>query len=126
MLTILVFEIKEGKNAQKNKLLTIIYHYLVVAKRDNLNFAKQGQRIKPKTYFPFIYLFFSTGLFIDLGKRDFSWGGAKYDFVGGHKGGLGGHLLPPGCMLKKALVIIVYPSRNVAIPTLHDKQSPLA
>jgi hypothetical protein len=30
MLTILVFEIKEGKNAQKiNKLLTIIYHYLV-------------------------------------------------------------------------------------------------
>ena len=38
MLTILVFEIKGGKNAQKiNKLLTIIYHYLVVKKRNNLN-----------------------------------------------------------------------------------------
>jgi hypothetical protein len=38
MLTILVFEIKEGKNAQKiNKLLAIIYHYLVVKKRNNLN-----------------------------------------------------------------------------------------
>ena len=38
MLTILVFEIKEGKNAQKiNKLLTIIYLYLVVRKRNNLN-----------------------------------------------------------------------------------------
>jgi hypothetical protein len=39
MLTILVFEIKEGKNAQKIKLLTIIYHYLVVVveKRNNLN-----------------------------------------------------------------------------------------
>ena len=30
MLTILVFEIKEGKNAQKINKLTIIYHYLVV------------------------------------------------------------------------------------------------
>jgi hypothetical protein len=31
MLTILVFEIKEGKNAQKiKKLLIIIYHDLVV------------------------------------------------------------------------------------------------
>ena len=30
MLTILVFEIKEGKNAQKVKnILTIIYHYLL-------------------------------------------------------------------------------------------------
>ena len=30
MLTILVFEIKEGKNAQKvKKKLTIIYHYLL-------------------------------------------------------------------------------------------------
>jgi hypothetical protein len=30
MLTILVFEIKEGKNAQKvKKILTIIYHYLL-------------------------------------------------------------------------------------------------
>jgi hypothetical protein len=30
MLTILVFEIKEGKNAQKvKKVLTIIYHYLL-------------------------------------------------------------------------------------------------
>ena len=31
MLTILVFEIKEGKNAQKNKkrILTVIYHYLL-------------------------------------------------------------------------------------------------
>jgi hypothetical protein len=29
MLTILVFEIKEGKNGQKvKKILTIIYHYL--------------------------------------------------------------------------------------------------
>jgi hypothetical protein len=29
MLTILVFEIKEGKNAQKvKKIVTIIYHYL--------------------------------------------------------------------------------------------------
>jgi hypothetical protein len=29
MLSILVFEIKEGKNAQKiKKLLTIMYHYL--------------------------------------------------------------------------------------------------
>jgi hypothetical protein len=38
MLNILVFEIKEGKNAQKvKKLLTIIYHYLVVEKRNNLN-----------------------------------------------------------------------------------------
>ena len=38
MLSILVFEIKEGKYAQKkNKLLTIIYHYLVVEKRNNLN-----------------------------------------------------------------------------------------
>jgi hypothetical protein len=38
MLTVLVFEIKEEKNAQKiNKLLTIIYHYLVVKKRNNLN-----------------------------------------------------------------------------------------
>jgi hypothetical protein len=36
MLTILVFEIKEGKNAQKvKKILTIIYHYLVVKKRNN-------------------------------------------------------------------------------------------
>jgi hypothetical protein len=25
----------------------------------------------PKTYFPFIYLFFFTGLFIDLGKREY-------------------------------------------------------
>jgi hypothetical protein len=42
MLTILVFEIKEGKNA-----------------------VKQGQRIKPKTYqFPFIYLLFFAGLFV--------------------------------------------------------------
>ena len=46
MLTILVFEIKEGKNAQKikdlsiqkiKKLLTIIYHYLGVEKYNNLN-----------------------------------------------------------------------------------------
>ena len=38
MLTIVVFEIKEGKNAQKIKiLLTIIYNYLVVEKRNNLN-----------------------------------------------------------------------------------------
>ena len=30
MLNILVFEIKEGKNAQKvKKILTIIYHYLL-------------------------------------------------------------------------------------------------
>ena len=30
MLTILVFEIKEGKNAQKvTNILTIIYHYLL-------------------------------------------------------------------------------------------------
>ena len=30
MLTILVFEIKEGRNAQKvKKILTIIYHYLL-------------------------------------------------------------------------------------------------
>jgi hypothetical protein len=30
MLTILVFEIKEGKNAQKvKKILTVIYHYLL-------------------------------------------------------------------------------------------------
>jgi hypothetical protein len=30
MLTILVFEIKEGKNAQKvKKILPIIYHYLL-------------------------------------------------------------------------------------------------
>jgi hypothetical protein len=30
MLTILVFEIEEGKNAQKvKKILTIIYHYLL-------------------------------------------------------------------------------------------------
>ena len=30
MLTILVFEIKEGKNQQKvKKILTIIYHYLL-------------------------------------------------------------------------------------------------
>ena len=30
MLTILVFEIKEGKNAQKvKKIVTIIYHYLL-------------------------------------------------------------------------------------------------
>jgi hypothetical protein len=29
MLTVLVFEIKEGKNAQKvKKILTVIYHYL--------------------------------------------------------------------------------------------------
>jgi hypothetical protein len=34
MLTILVFEIKEGKNAQKiKKILTIIYHYLVLETR---------------------------------------------------------------------------------------------
>jgi hypothetical protein len=37
--------------------------------------------IKPKTYFPFIYLFFFTGLFI---------GG------GGHKGGLGGGICQTG------------------------------
>ena len=36
MLSILVFEIKEGKNAHK-KILTIIYHYLVVEKDNNLN-----------------------------------------------------------------------------------------
>jgi hypothetical protein len=29
VLTILVLEIKEGKNAQKVKKLTIIYHYLL-------------------------------------------------------------------------------------------------
>jgi hypothetical protein len=35
MLSILVYEIKEGKNAQKvKKLLTIIYHYLVVENKD--------------------------------------------------------------------------------------------
>ena len=34
MLTILVFEIKEGKNARKSKeILTIIYHYLVLETR---------------------------------------------------------------------------------------------
>jgi hypothetical protein len=33
MLTILVFEIKEGINAQ---LFLIIYHYLMVEKRNNL------------------------------------------------------------------------------------------
>jgi hypothetical protein len=34
MLTIFVFEIKEGKNAQKFlKILTIIYHYLVLETR---------------------------------------------------------------------------------------------
>jgi hypothetical protein len=104
MLTILVFEIKKGKNAQKvkkninrnlsllirgiiprkflkfetrnaiscilsiqkiKKLLTIIYHYLVVEKRNNLNrFCSQRQRIKPKTYFPFIYLLIFAGLFV--------------------------------------------------------------
>ena len=55
ILTILVFEIKEGKTAQKiNKLLTIL-----------IDFVKQGQRIKPKTYcFPFIYLLFFAGLFV--------------------------------------------------------------
>jgi SHS2 domain-containing protein len=37
MLTILVFEIKEGKNAQKKIILAITYHYLVVKKRNNLN-----------------------------------------------------------------------------------------
>ena len=31
MITILVFEIKEGKNAEK--ILTIIYHYLVIKTR---------------------------------------------------------------------------------------------
>jgi hypothetical protein len=48
MLTILVFEIKEGRNAQKiNKLLTIIYHYLVVKNVTiEIDFVKQGQRIK--------------------------------------------------------------------------------
>jgi hypothetical protein len=36
MLTILVFEIKEGKNAQKvKKIFTIIYHYLI--EEDNGN-----------------------------------------------------------------------------------------
>ena len=29
MLTILVFEINKGKNAQKVKKITIIYHYLL-------------------------------------------------------------------------------------------------
>jgi hypothetical protein len=34
MLTILVFEIKEGKNAQKvKKILTIIYHYLALGRK---------------------------------------------------------------------------------------------
>jgi hypothetical protein len=34
MLSILVFEIKEGKNAQKiKKLLTIMYHYLVPGRK---------------------------------------------------------------------------------------------
>jgi uncharacterized protein (UPF0297 family) len=38
MLTILVFDIKEGKNAQNVKeILTIIYHYLMVKKLNNLN-----------------------------------------------------------------------------------------
>jgi hypothetical protein len=37
MLTILVFEIKAGENAQKiKKLLTTIYHYIVLEKRNNL------------------------------------------------------------------------------------------
>jgi hypothetical protein len=66
MLTILVFEIKEGKNAQKINKLTIIYHYLVVKNVTiQIDFVKQGQRIKPKTYFPFIsYLLFFPGLFV--------------------------------------------------------------
>jgi hypothetical protein len=38
MLTILVFEIKAGKTHKKfKKLLTIIYHYLVLEKRNNLS-----------------------------------------------------------------------------------------
>ena len=38
MLTILVFEIRKRKKRTKIKeLLTIIYLYLVVAKRNNLN-----------------------------------------------------------------------------------------
>ena len=35
MLTILVFEIKEGKNAQKvKKNITVIYHYLLEGDRN--------------------------------------------------------------------------------------------
>ena len=62
-----MFELKEGKNAQNSiqKLLTLIYHYLVVEKRNNLNrFCFEEQRIKPKTHFSFIYLLFFAGLFV--------------------------------------------------------------
>jgi hypothetical protein len=58
---------KRRKKRTKNKkyFKTITYHYLVVEKRNNLNrfCFKQGQRIKPKTYFPFIYLLFFAALF---------------------------------------------------------------
>jgi hypothetical protein len=51
MLTILVFEINEGKNAKKiKKLLTIIFYlYLAVEKRNNLNRFCQT-RTKDKAY----------------------------------------------------------------------------
>ena len=64
---------------------------------------KRVQRIKPKTYFPFMYLlsslvclynFREKGLFLGGGGQNvISWGG-------GHKGGLGGHL-PPSLYVKK-------------------------
>jgi hypothetical protein len=60
MPSILVLEIKEGKNAQKiKKLLTIIFHYLVVEK--HLLFVYQ-------------FVIFCWFVCINLGKRDFSWG----------------------------------------------------
>ena len=70
MLTILVFEIKEGKNAQKiNKLLTIIY-YLVVEKLTFRLCICYSSLVC-------LYKFRKKGLFLG--------GGANCDFVGGTK-----------------------------------------
>jgi hypothetical protein len=49
MLTILVFEIKEGKNAQKvKKILTIVYHYLL--EEDSSNGHMCGGVLPPKIF----------------------------------------------------------------------------
>ena len=42
--------------------------------------VEKHNNLKPKTYFPFIYLLFFAGLFsINLEKRDFSWGGLQFN-----------------------------------------------
>jgi hypothetical protein len=77
---------RRKKRTKNEKLFTIIYHYLVVEKRNNLKNLLS------------VYLFVILRWFVcvNLGKRDFCWGGKMwFRGGGGAQGGTEGIPPPP-------------------------------